>query len=66
MTSTDVGDPTHLMPVLNFTFEALKAPLHSKDFRLTDAEKAFVSGKADGAHCLSSSDQSGGRSQGNS
>ena len=42
MTSTDVGDLTHLMPVLNFTFGGFEGALHSKDFRLTDAEKAFV------------------------
>ena len=42
MTSTDVGDLTHLMPVLNFTFGGFEGALHSKDFRLTDEEKAFV------------------------
>lgn len=42
MTSTDVGDLTHLMPVLNFTFSGFEGALHSSDFRLTDAEKAFV------------------------
>lgn len=42
MTSTDVGDLTHLMPVLNFTFSGFKGALHSRDFRLCDEEKAFV------------------------
>lgn len=42
MGSTDVGDLTHLMPILNFTFGGFTGALHSKDFRVTDEEKFFV------------------------
>lgn len=40
--STDVGDLTHIMPVLNFTFGGCKGALHSKDFMLTDEYRFFV------------------------
>lgn len=38
--STDAGDLTHIMPVLNFTFGGAKGALHSRDFVITD-ENAF-------------------------
>ena len=40
--STDVGDLTHLMPVLNFTFGGCKGALHSRDFAVTDEELFYV------------------------
>ena len=40
--STDVGDLTHLMPVLNFTFGGSKGPLHSRDFTITDEQLFYV------------------------
>lgn len=40
--STDVGDLTHIMPVLNFTFGGTTGPLHSKDFRIVDSYKAHI------------------------
>lgn len=40
--STDVGDLTHIMPVLNFTFGGTVGSLHSKDFRITDSYKAHI------------------------
>lgn len=40
--STDVGDLTHLMPVLNFTFSGAVGALHSKDYRITDAYKLHI------------------------
>lgn len=40
--STDVGDLTHLMPVLNFTFNGFEGKLHGADFRITDPEKAYL------------------------
>ena len=33
---TDVGDLTHLFPVLTFTFGGFKGKLHGADFRITD------------------------------
>ena len=39
---TDVGDLTHLFPVLNFTFGGFKGKLHGADFRITDPEKAYI------------------------
>lgn len=40
--STDVGDLTHLMPVLNFTHGGTKGALHSADFEVVDREKAYL------------------------
>lgn len=40
--STDVGDLTHLMPVVNFTFNGFEGKLHGADFRITDPEKAYL------------------------
>lgn len=40
--STDVGDLSHLMPVLGFTTGGFKGALHSADFAVTDVEKAFL------------------------
>jgi Metal-dependent amidase/aminoacylase/carboxypeptidase len=40
--STDVGDLTHLMPVLNFTFGGSTGPLHSRDFSITNEELFYV------------------------
>lgn len=40
--STDVGDLTHLMPVLNFSFSGFEGKLHGADFRITDPEKAYL------------------------
>ena len=42
MTSTDVGDLTHLMPVLNFTFGGFTGSLHSREFQMVNSEKALV------------------------
>lgn len=39
---TDVGDLTHLFPVLNFTFSGFSGTLHGADFRITDPEKAYI------------------------
>lgn len=39
---TDVGDLTHLFPVLNFTFGGTKGSLHGADFQVTDEETAYV------------------------
>lgn len=39
---TDVGDLTHLMPVVNFTFAGFTGKLHGTDFRITDEEKAYI------------------------
>jgi amidohydrolase len=39
---TDVGDLTHLFPVLNFTFAGFEGKLHGADFRITDPEKAYI------------------------
>ncbi len=40
--STDVGDLTHRMPVVNFTFSGFSGTLHGADFRVTDREKAYI------------------------
>ncbi|MCC8194086.1 MAG: amidohydrolase [Deltaproteobacteria bacterium] len=40
--STDAGDLTHIMPVLNFTFGGCEGALHSRDFRVTDEELFYV------------------------
>ena len=40
--STDVGDLTHLMPVVGFTTGGFKGALHSADFEITDKYKAYV------------------------
>ncbi|MGI6068979.1 MAG: amidohydrolase [Blautia sp.] len=40
--STDVGDLTHLMPVLNFTFHGFAGKLHGADFEITDPVKAYL------------------------
>ena len=39
---TDVGDLTHLFPVLNFTFGGFSGKLHSADFRIEDQELAYL------------------------
>ena len=39
---TDVGDLTHLFPVVNFTFSGFEGKLHGADFRITDTEKAYI------------------------
>ena len=39
---TDVGDLTHLFPVVNFTFNGFEGKLHGTDFRITDEEKAYI------------------------
>ena len=39
---TDVGDLTHLLPVVNFTFGGFEGRLHGSDFRIVDKEKAYV------------------------
>lgn len=40
--STDAGDLTHIMPVLNFTFGGAEGALHSKDYRITDEYKLHI------------------------
>lgn len=40
--STDVGDLSHRIPVVNFTFAGFSGTLHGADFRITDKEKAYV------------------------
>lgn len=39
---TDVGDLSHLFPVVNFTFSGFEGKLHGADFRITDEEKAYI------------------------
>ena len=39
---TDVGDLTHVLPVLNFTFSGFEGKLHGADFRIADEEKAYI------------------------
>ena len=39
---TDVGDLSHLMPVVNFTFKGFEGKLHGADFRITDPAKAYI------------------------
>ena len=38
---TDVGDLSHLMPVVNFTFKGFEGKLHGADFRITDPGKGI-------------------------
>lgn len=40
--STDVGDLTHLFPVVNFTFGGFSGKLHGADFCITDPETAYI------------------------
>ena len=40
--STDVGDLSYLMPVVNFTHGGFTGALHAADFAITDEEKAYV------------------------
>lgn len=39
---TDVGDLTHLFPVLNFTFGGFEGKLHGADFKIMDEELAYI------------------------
>lgn len=39
---TDVGDLSHLVPVVNFTFKGFEGKLHGADFKITDQEKAYI------------------------
>lgn len=39
---TDVGDLTHILPVLNFTFRGFEGKLHGADFRITDPDTAYI------------------------
>lgn len=39
---TDVGDLTHLMPVVNFTYAGFTGVLHGADFAITDWDKAVI------------------------
>jgi metal-dependent amidase/aminoacylase/carboxypeptidase family protein len=40
--STDVGDFTHIMPVVNFTHGGFEGALHSADNKVTDENKAYI------------------------
>lgn len=40
--STDVGDLSHLMPVVNFTSGGFRGGLHQADFKITDPYKAYI------------------------
>lgn len=40
--STDVGDLTHLMPVVGFTTGGFTGSLHSAQFEIVDREKAYL------------------------
>lgn len=40
--STDVGDLSHLMPVVNFTTGGFRGGLHQADFEITDQYKAYI------------------------
>jgi metal-dependent amidase/aminoacylase/carboxypeptidase family protein len=40
--STDVGDLSHLMPVLNFSTGGMTGDLHSKDVDFFDEETAYI------------------------
>lgn len=40
--STDVGDLSHRMPIVNFTFSGFSGTLHGADFRIMDEEKAYL------------------------
>lgn len=39
---TDLGDLTHLFPVLNFTFGGFQGSLHGADFKIVDEEAAYI------------------------
>ena len=39
---TDVGDLSHLVPDVNFTFKGFEGKLHGADFKITDPEKAYI------------------------
>ena len=39
---TDVGDLSHLVPVVNYTFKGFEGKLHGADFKITDPEKAYI------------------------
>lgn len=39
---TDVGDLSQLLPVVNFTHGGVTGALHSADFAVADAEKAYI------------------------
>ena len=39
---TDVGDLSHLVPVVNFTFKGFEGKLHGADFKITDPAKAYI------------------------
>ena len=39
---TEVGDLSHLGPVVNFTFKGFEGKLHGADFKITDPEKAYI------------------------
>ncbi len=40
--STDVGDLSHRMPIINFTYGGFSGTLHGADFRITDKNKAYL------------------------
>lgn len=40
--STDVGDLSHRMPIVNFTFSGFSGTLHGADFRITDEKTAYI------------------------
>ncbi|NLG53897.1 MAG: amidohydrolase [Clostridiales bacterium] len=40
--STDVGDLTHIMPVINFSHGGFEGALHSADFKICDEYKAYI------------------------
>ena len=40
--STDVGDLSQVMPVVNFTHGGAAGALHSADFAVTDVDKAYI------------------------
>ena len=39
---TDVGDLSHLVPVVNFTFKGFEGKLHGADFKITYPEKSYI------------------------
>lgn len=39
---TDVGDLTHVLPVVNFSMGGFTGSLHSADFTVTDANQAYI------------------------
>lgn len=39
---TDMGDLTHMMPVVNFTYNGFQGVLHGEDFAVTDWDKALI------------------------